>query len=117
MDRRQYQLGRASACRSPLTAVAWAYIGWYLLLYISVITIIGWAWVITAWMRWICRNIAGTRREIVFNGSGLAGVVADACSSLWPARLIIPIPWVMGWYTRWYVSQFALVERTAYANA
>ena len=28
-----------------------------LLLYISVITIIGWAWVITAWMRWICRNV------------------------------------------------------------
>ena len=30
---------------------------------------------------------------------------------------IIPIPWVLRWYTGWYVSQFALVERGAYANA
>jgi hypothetical protein len=27
------------------------------------------------------------------------------------AVFIIPIPWVMRWYTTWYVSQFALVER------
>jgi hypothetical protein len=27
------------------------------------------------------------------------------------AVLIIPIPWVIRWYTTWYVSQFALVER------
>ena len=30
---------------------------------------------------------------------------------------LIPIPWVLGWYSRWYVSQFALVGRGAYANA
>ena len=38
---------------------------------LSVITIIGWAWVYAAWMRWICRNIQGTRREVMFIGSGL----------------------------------------------
>ena len=27
--------------------------------------------------------------------------------------LIIPIPWVMRWYTGWYTSQFALADRTA----
>jgi hypothetical protein len=27
--------------------------------------------------------------------------------------LLIPIPWVLRWYGQWYVSQFALVERTA----
>ena len=31
----------------------WAYLGWYVLLYVSIITIIGWAWVTTAWIRWI----------------------------------------------------------------
>ena len=36
---------------------ALGYVGWQVLLYVSVITIVGWAWVITAWMRWICRNI------------------------------------------------------------
>jgi hypothetical protein len=24
---------------------------------------------------------------------------------------IIPIPWVIRWYTQWYVSQFELAER------
>ena len=30
---------------------------------------------------------------------------------------IIPIPWVMRWYTQWYVSQFELVERDALTHA
>jgi hypothetical protein len=92
------------------------FVGWQLLMYVSLITIIGWAWVITAWMRWICRNIAGTRREVVFNGTGLEvlwrTIVFAICCAF-----IIPIPWMLRWYNRWYVSQFALLERTAYANA
>ncbi|MDE2379468.1 DUF4339 domain-containing protein [Bradyrhizobium sp.] len=92
------------------------YVGWYLLLLISAVTIVGWAWVVAFWMRWICSNIEGTRREIVFNGTGLqilwrTLVFAIGCSFL------IPIPWVLRWYTRWYVSQFALVERGAMARA
>ena len=88
------------------------YFGWYVLLLVSALTIIGWAWVVTAWMRWICRNIAGARREIVFNASGLemlwrSLVFAFGCA------FIIPIPWLLRWYTQWYVSQFALVSRTA----
>ena len=88
------------------------FIGWQLLMYLAVLTIIGWAWVVAAFTRWICRNISGTHREIVFNGSGLEVlwrtiVFAIGCG------LLIPIPWVMRWYTRWYISQFALVERTA----
>ena len=90
----------------------WAYVGWYLLLYISAITIIGWGRVITAWMRWMCRNIAGIRRNIVFNASGWQ-VLWRTMVFAFGCILIIPIPWVLGWYTRWYVSQFALVERTA----
>jgi hypothetical protein len=93
-----------------------AFIGWQLLMYVSFITIIGWAWVITAWMRWICRNIGGTRREVVFNGTGLEvlwrTIVFAIC-----CVFIVPIPWMLRWYNRWYVSQFALVERIAYANA
>ena len=92
------------------------YIGWYLLLMVSFITIIGWAWVTTAWMRWNCGNISGTHREVVFVASGLdvlwrTIVFAFACA------FIIPIPWVLRWYARWYTSQVGLVERGAYANA
>lgn len=88
------------------------YVGWYLLLYVSAITIIGWAWVITAWMRWNCRNVAGTRRTIMFNASGWQ-VLWRTLVFAFLSVLIIPIPWILGWYARWYVSQFELVERTA----
>ena len=102
----------------PLTFAGspWAYLGWYVLLYVSVITIVGWAWVTTAWIRWICRNITGTMRTILFNASGWQILWRTLVFAL-AAAFIIPIPWVMGWYARWYVSQFVLVERTAYATA
>lgn len=94
----------------------WAYFGWNILAALSVFTIIGWAWVYTAQMRWVCRHIEGTRRELVFKASGLqylwrAIVAALACS------FIIPIPWVFRWIMRWHVSQIVLVNKDAYANA
>ena len=102
----------------PLTFAGspWAYLGWYVLLYVSVITIVGWAWVTTAWIRWICRNITGTMRTILFNASGWQ-ILWRTLGFALAAAFIIPIPWVMGWYARWYVSQFVLVEQTAYATA
>ncbi|OAF09099.1 DUF4339 domain-containing protein [Bradyrhizobium neotropicale] len=88
------------------------YVGWYLLLFISTITIIGWAWVMAFWMRWICRNIEGTRREVVFSGSGWEILWRTFVFSL-ASSFIIPIPWMLRWYGRWYVSQFALADRGA----
>jgi hypothetical protein len=90
----------------------WAYIGWQLLIVISFITIIGWAWVITAMLRWICRNVSGSRREILFNGSGLEVLWRSFVFALL-CCLIIPIPWMLRWYANWYVSQFALARRGA----
>jgi hypothetical protein len=91
---------------------ALTYVGWYVVMYLSFITIIGWAWVITAWMRWICRNTDGTQREIVFIATGLEVLWRTLVFSF-GCLLLIPIPWVMRWYTTWYVSQFELVERVA----
>jgi hypothetical protein len=91
---------------------ALTYVGWYVLLYLSAITIIGWAWVITAWMRWNCRNVSGTQREILFNASGLEMLWRTLVFALGCA-LLIPIPWLLRWYTAWYVSQFELVEQAA----
>jgi hypothetical protein len=89
-----------------------SYIGWHVLLILSFITIIGWAWVAVAQMRWICRNIGGTHREVLFNATGL--------EMLWRTLVfgfvcifIIPIPWMMRWYAQWLASQFELVERAA----
>ena len=91
---------------------ALTYIGWHVLLFISAITIVGWAWVAVAQMRWICRNIGGTQREVMFNATGLEMlwrtlVFVIAC------MFIIPIPWMMRWYVQWAISQFELVERAA----
>lgn len=92
------------------TGSVWAYIGWNLLFAISIITIIGWAWVAAAQMRWFCRSIEGTRREVIFKGSGLdilwRGIVAAILCSL-----IIPIPWVYRWIMNWFASQTELAPR------
>ena len=92
----------------------WAYLGWNLLLGISFITIIGWAWVLTAQIRWYCRNIQGTRRAIVFKGSGLQVLWRSIVVAL-VSSFIIPIPWMYRWMARWLVSQTELVDRNAYA--
>jgi len=94
----------------------WPFIGWQLLMLISFITIIGWAWVLTAMIRWICHNISGTRREILFNASGWEVLWRSIVLALL-CTLIIPIPWMLRWYGNWYVSQFALAPRGTLANA
>ena len=95
---------------------ALGYVGWYILLPLSVITIIGWAWVTTAWMRWNCRHVSGTRREIVFTATGWDMLWRGVLFAFGSA-LLIPLPWTLRWFTRWIVSQFALVERTATSTA
>ncbi|MBC9882645.1 DUF4339 domain-containing protein [Bradyrhizobium sp. INPA01-394B] len=103
--------------RLPLSfqGSAIGYVGWYLLMMISTVTIIGWAWVLAYWMRWICRNTEGTRREIAFNASGWQLLWRTIVFSL-ACSLIIPIPWMLRWYGNWYVSQFALVDRATVAG-
>ena len=48
----------------------WAYLGWYILMVLSFITIIGWAWV-SRLDALDLPQYQGTRREVVFNGTGL----------------------------------------------
>ena len=88
----------------------WTYIGWHLLMALSFITIIGWAWVVVYWMRWNCANIVGTRRAISFNATGLEILWRTLVFAV-GAAFIIPIPWVLSWYARWYVSQFSATAR------
>ena len=48
--------------------------------------------------------------EALFNASGL-GVLWRTLVMTIGCAFIIPIPWVIRWYTRWYVSQLALAPR------
>jgi hypothetical protein len=88
----------------------WAYLGYTLLALLAFITIIGWAWVYVAQIRWFCRNIQGTRRQIIFNGTGLEFLWRAIVTGLVSA-LIIPAPWMYRWMARWMASQTVLVER------
>jgi GYF domain 2 len=94
----------------------WAYLGWNILAVLAIFTIIGWAWVYTAWMRWFCRNIQGTRREVLFIGTGLEFLWRAIVAAL-ASIFIIPIPWVYRWIWQWLASQTVLVERGAHASA
>ena len=49
----------------------WSFAGWLLLVFSSVVTIVGWAWVLRYWIRHICDSIEGTHR-VSFNGTGFA---------------------------------------------
>jgi GYF domain 2 len=93
----------------------WAYLGWNILMVLSIFTIIGWAWVYAAQMRWFCRNIQGTRREASFNGTGLEFLWRFIVAGL-ASMFIIPIPWTYRWIARWMASQTVLVERGRLAN-
>jgi hypothetical protein len=88
----------------------WGFFGFSLLALVSVITIVGWAWVYVAQLRWMCSHIEGTQREVVFTGTGLeflwrSLVLVVGCV------LIIPIPWAYRWFTCWLASQIALMPR------
>jgi hypothetical protein len=88
------------------------YIGWNILLYLSFVTIIGWAWMMTAFVRWICRNIVDATRTVSFQASGWQ-VLWRTLAFVLASCFIIPIPWMLHWYVRWYVSQFSVAEKAA----
>jgi hypothetical protein len=94
----------------------WGFLGWSLLAVLSVITIIGWAWVYVAQIRWMCRHIEGTRRGVVFNGTGLEFLWRAIITALLSV-FIIPLPWAYRWFARWLASQTVLVDKGTLASA
>ena len=96
----------------PLTFTGsyWQLLGWTLLFLISMLTIIGWAWVITGTLRWVCRSVEGSRLRLSFVASGWSMLWRSLLFAL-SCAVIIPIPWTLRWYMAWSVSQFCLSER------
>ena len=81
----------------------WTYIGWNILLGLSIISIIGWAWVAKAMIRWVCQNVRGT---LAFDFTGTGGAILWRTLVVVLASIfIIPIPWMTRWYAVWIVSQ------------
>ncbi len=90
---------------------ALAYLGWSILFLVSLVTVIGWAWVIKATMQWICRNVSGTV-GFTFSATGPA-ILGRTVLLILMCVLILPIPWVMRWYADWFAAQFSVVAPTA----
>jgi hypothetical protein len=55
-----------------------------------------------------CHNVTGTHREIIFHATGLEMLWRTIVFVL-ACGFIIPIPWMLRWYTEWLFSQFELV--------
>jgi len=88
-----------------------AYLGWSTLFLVSLVTIIGWAWVIKAMMQWICRSVSGTV-GFAFTASGPA-ILGRTLLLILLCALILPIPWATRWYADWFASQFSVVAPNA----
>ncbi|MBU1236472.1 MAG: hypothetical protein KJ634_10725 [Gammaproteobacteria bacterium] len=89
----------------------WPLLGWTVLLTVSVVTIIGWAWVAAALIRWGCRQIEGDDFHVEFLGSGW-NILWRSFAFLLSCVLIIPIPWTAMWLVKWYLSNVS-IQRTA----
>ena len=83
------------------------FIGWQLLLILSLFTVIGWAWVTSAFLRWLCRNVKGNA-HFDFTGSGFE-VLWRTVAFVLVCMLILPIPWALQWMANWYVSRITVM--------
>jgi hypothetical protein len=98
------------SARLVFTGGYWALLGWFLFTALAFLSIIGWAWVMTATLRWLCRHVEGSGKKLSFVGGGWSLLWRTWVFTL-TCILIIPIPWMLRWYVRWMVSQFHLSER------
>ncbi len=100
--------GRALALK--FTGSYGRFLGWSVLVVLSMFTIVGWAWVLAANLRWICGKVEGTHTKVVFTGTGLE-ILWRSIAFVLSSIVIIPIPWMLRWYVRWFVRQFSLASR------
>ena len=85
------------------------YIGWNLLLILSCLTIIGWAWALKYWLRWMCTNTKGSK-SFQFIGGGFDILWRTLAVAL-GCMFVIPIPWLLSWYSNWMIGQIVMDDR------
>ena len=93
------------ATKFAFTGGVLPYIGWSVLVAVAFVTVIGWAWALKYFIRWICARIEGAPR-FAFNGGGFA-ILWRTLVLVFVSVLIIPIPWLLKWYINWFVAQFS----------
>jgi uncharacterized membrane protein YjgN (DUF898 family) len=90
---------------------SYVYLGWILLLVLSTVAVIAWAWVLKYMLRWVCAKIAGTHRfEFVATGFDLLWRIFVLVLAM---AFLIPLPWAMRWFQNWFVSQIVVTPAAA----
>ena len=82
----------------------WGYIGWTLLTYFSIVTIVGWAWVMAAFNRWTARHTRHAEGTLRFVGKGHQ-ILWRLLVSMLLCLPIVTIPWATKWFFRWTAQQ------------
>ncbi len=85
----------------------WGFIGWNLLLYLSFLTIIGWAWVIAGLYNWIASHVQNVGGSLQFVGAGYQVLWRTLAMMLF-CLPIVTFPWAIRWYYAWLISQVQL---------
>jgi hypothetical protein len=101
----------SSGVSFTFTGRYWPYLGWQLLWLVSLLTIVGWAWVDAAYYRWLCRNVDGGQCRIEFTGSGW-NILWRTLAVVLSCLLIVPIPWTGLWLVKWYVRNVSIQQAT-----
>ncbi len=88
----------------------WSVIGWMMLIYFFIFSIIGWAWVTVAYFRWLCSktiDIEGSGIVWKFQAKGITYLWRTICLIIF-CLPVISIPWAILWYYKWFISQCEL---------
>lgn len=90
----------------------WPYVGWILLQILSIFTIVGWAWVQTAFLRWQLKRTCTSRICLGFNGSGF-GLLWRTVGVSAASVFLLPLPWMVAYMYGWLVRNIEIrtVER------
>jgi uncharacterized membrane protein YjgN (DUF898 family) len=93
----------SSGTRFRFTGGLGEYIGWEVLFGLSVLTVIGWAWILAAMNRWMARHTESKTRALRFHGEG-PQILWRTLATLLFSIPVVTIPWAFLWYTRWLVG-------------
>jgi len=85
------------------------YLGYHVLISLSIITVIGWAWVVASYYAWVAEQTRGDGVAIHCDASGW-DVLWRTVAALLGSIPIVTIPWVWLWYCRWLVSCVTLTR-------
>lgn len=85
----------------------WGFVGWNVLFYVAILTIIGWAWALAGLYNWIADNVQDAGGKVRFLGAGHQMLWRTIVMILF-CLPIVTIPWAIKWFYDWLISQVGL---------